>query len=84
MVSERKGRMLVLYIIANETAGVILYRSSVPSTLFFTKEQDMTVSFCEYLERFEKGAASRQETIETIQQYLDKLEKAIKRNAADK
>jgi len=71
-------------VIANETAGVILYRSSVPSTLFFTKEQDMTVSFCEYLERIEKDAASRQVIIETIQQYLDKLEEAIKRNTAAK
>ena len=71
-------------VIANETGGVILYRSSVPSTLFFTKEQDMTVSFCEYLEHFEKGAASRQVIIETIQQYLDKLEEAMKQNAADK
>ena len=71
-------------VIANETAGVILYRSSVPSTLFFTKEQDMTVSFCEYLERIEKDAAPRQDTIETIQQYLDKLEEAIKRNTAAK
>lgn len=71
-------------VIANETAGVILYRSSVPSTLFFTKEQDMTVSFCEYLEHIEKDAASRQVIIETIQQYLDKLEEAIKRNTAAK
>ena len=71
-------------VIANETGGVILYRSSVPSTLFFTKEQDMTVSFCEYLEHFEKGAASRQDIIETIQHYLDKLEEAMKQNAAAK
>ena len=44
----------------------------------------MTVSFCEYLEHIEKDAASRQVIIETIQQYLDKLEEAIKRNTAAK
>ncbi len=71
-------------VIANESVGVILYRSSAPSTLFFTKEQNMTVSFCEYLDRLEKGAASRTAIIETIQQYLDKLEEAIKRNTAAK
>lgn len=44
----------------------------------------MTVSFCEYLERIEKDAASKQDTIEMIQLYLDKLEEAMKRNAAAK
>ena len=65
-------------VVANASAGVILYRSSAPSTLFCTREQDLTVSFCESLERFEKDAAPREVTIEKLQQYLDELEEALK------
>ena len=65
-------------VVANAEAGVILYRSSAPSTLFCTREQDLTVSFCEYLERLEKDAGSREVMIEKLQQYLDKLEETLK------
>ena len=65
-------------VVVNEAAGVILYRSFAPSTLFYTREQDMTLSFCEYLERFEKNAGSREIIIEKLEQYLDELEKALR------
>ena len=65
-------------VVANAAAGVILYRSSAPSTLFCTREQEMTVSFCEFLERLEKNAETREVIIEKMQQYLDKLDVALK------
>ena len=65
-------------VVVNEAAGVILYRSFAPSTLFYTREQDMTLSFCEFLERFEKNAGSREIIIEKLEQYLDELEKALR------
>lgn len=67
-------------VVASETAGVILYRSSAPSMLFYTLEQDMTLSFCEYLEQFEKGSDSRELTIEKLQRYLDELEEALQQD----
>ena len=69
-------------VVANETAGVILYRPFTPSTLFYMQEQNMTVSFCEYLERFEKAADSREVTVEKLQQYLDELESALKEDGS--
>ena len=65
-------------VVVNEAAGVILYRSFAPSTLFYTREQDMTLSFCEYLERFEKNTGSRAVIIRKVQQYLDELEEALR------
>jgi hypothetical protein len=65
-------------VIVNETAGVILYRSFAPSTLFYTREQDMTISFCEYLERFEKNAEPRKVIMEKLEQYLNELEEALR------
>ena len=65
-------------VVVNEAAGVILYRSFAPSTLFYTREQDMTLSFWEYLERFEKNAGPRKVTMEKLEHYLDKLEKALR------
>ncbi len=65
-------------VVVNEAAGVILYRSFAPSTLFYTREQDMTISFCEFLERFEKNPGSRDIIIEKLEQYLDELEKALR------
>ena len=65
-------------VIVNETAGVILYRSFAPSTLFYTREQDMTISFCEYLERFEKNAEPRKVIMEKLEQYLKELEEALR------
>jgi len=65
-------------VIASESAGVILHNLYKPTTLFYTREQDMTVSFCEYLERFIKKSGTRESTIIKLQQYLDKLEEATK------
>ena len=65
-------------VVANETAGVILYRSSAPSTLFCTQEQNMTVAFCEYLERLEKVAEPRETIVRKLQQYLDEMDEALK------
>ena len=67
-------------VIANETAGVILYRSYTPSTLFYMQEQNMTISFCEYLEHFEKAADSREVTMEKLQRYLDELDAALQQD----
>ena len=64
-------------VVANAVAGVILYRSSAPSTLFCTREQDLTVSFCEFLERLERDAEPREVIIGKLQQYLDELDKAL-------
>ena len=38
----------------------------------------MTLSFWEYLERFEKNAGSREIIIEKLEQYLDELETALR------
>ena len=38
----------------------------------------MTLSFLEYLERFEKNAGPREIIIEKLEQYLDELEKALR------
>lgn len=38
----------------------------------------MTLSFWEYLERFEKNAGPRKVTMEKLEHYLDKLEKALR------
>ena len=52
------------------------------STLFYMHEQNMTVSFCEYLERFEKAADSREVTVEKLQRYLDELDAALKEDGS--
>lgn len=79
-VTPASGALLpqAFSVVAGETAGVILYRSLAPSTLFYTREQDMTVTFCEYLQRIEKEAPPREVIMEMLQQYLDKLEEAMK------
>ena len=67
-------------IVSSQQAGVLLFSTRSPSALFYTREQLMTSSFWEYLNRFVTNAASREESAERLQQYIDKLEKAIKKN----
>ena len=64
-------------IVNSQQAGVLLYSTRSPSAVFYTREQLMTSSFREYLNRFVNNAASREESAERLQQYIDKLKKAI-------
>ena len=59
-------------LIACEDVGVMLYSAQAPTTVFYTREQEMTASFCEYLGRIEKSAVSRDETVATLQDYIDR------------
>ena len=72
------GRPLSLtYSIVSSRAGVLLFSTQSPSVMFYTREQFLTNSFCEYLKQLTKSAASREESIERLQQYIENLERAM-------
>ena len=64
-------------ILSSREAGALLYSTRSPAALFYTREQYMTSSFWEYLNRYVNNAASPEESAERLQQYIDKLKKAI-------
>ena len=64
-------------LVSSLQAGVMLYSTQSPSTLFYTREQAMTSSFWEYLDGIIKNAAPREETLTKLQQYIDMLKKAM-------
>ena len=66
-------------ILSSREAGALLYSTRSPAALFYTREQYMTSSFWEYLNRYVNNAASPEESAERLQQYIDKLKKAIKK-----
>ena len=64
-------------IVASQQAGVLLFSTKSPQALFYTREANITTAFCEYLEGFIKNAASREETLQRLRQYIIKLDEAI-------
>ena len=64
-------------IVASQQAGVLLFSTKSPQALFYTREANITTAFCEYLEGFIKNAASREETLKRLRQYITKLDEAI-------
>jgi len=66
-------------IVASQQAGVLLFSTKSPQALFYTKEPTITSAFCEYLEGFIKNAASREETLQRLRQYIIKLDEAIEK-----
>ena len=64
-------------IVSSPQAGILLFSTQSPSVLFYTRELFMTSSFWEYLNRLIKDAASREESINRLQQYIDKLKRAM-------
>ena len=65
------------YSIVSSPVGVLLFSTQSPSVMFYTREQFLTNSFWEYLNQLTKSAASREESIERLQQYIDKLKSAM-------
>lgn len=65
------------YSIVSSPVGVLLFSTQSPSVMFYTREQFLTNSFWEYLNQLTKSAASREESIERLQQYIEKLKNAI-------
>ena len=65
------------YSIVSSPVGVLLFSTQSPSVMFYTRELFMTNSFWEYLNQLTKSAASREESIERLQQYIDKLKSAM-------
>lgn len=61
-------------VVACEGAGILLYSTQAPTTVFYTREQDMTLSFSSYLERIIESAASRKETMAKLDNYIKALE----------
>ena len=66
-------------ILASEKTGAVLYSGHTPTTVFYTKQPDMVTAFCECLNHFVKNAEGREVIMAKLQDYLDKLEKAIAR-----
>jgi len=66
------------YSIVSSSAGVLLFSTQSPSVMFYTREQFLTNSFWEYLNQLTKSAASREESEKRLQQYINKLKRAIK------
>ena len=66
-------------IVASLQAGIMLHSNRTPTTHFYTGEQIVTSSFCEYLNGFIKNAVPPEEAIAGLQQYIDKLKKAIEK-----
>lgn len=64
-------------IVSSLQAGVLLYSTQSPSVLFYTREQFLTNSFWEYLNQLTKSAASREESMDRLQQYIEKLKNAM-------
>jgi hypothetical protein len=68
---------LTFSIVASLQAGVMLHSNQRPTTFFYTREQIITSSFCEYLNGFIKNAAPPEAAMARLQQYIDKLKRAI-------
>jgi len=66
-------------IVASRQAGVLLFSTQSSENLFYIKEPNLTSAFCEYLEGFTKKAASREETLEKLRQYIAELDKAMEK-----
>ncbi|MBO5636124.1 MAG: hypothetical protein J5906_01175 [Acidaminococcaceae bacterium] len=66
------------YSIVSSSAGVLLFSTQSQSVMFYTREQFLTNSFWEYLNQLTKSAASREESEKRLQQYINKLKRAIK------
>ena len=66
------------YSIVSSSAGVLLFSTQSPSVMFYTREQFLTNSFWEYLNQLTKSAASREESEKRLQQYINKLKRAVK------
>lgn len=64
-------------ILCSQQAGVLLYSTQSPSVHFYTREPFLTSSFWEYLRRVINKAASPEESVERLQQYIDELKRAM-------
>lgn len=67
-------------VVSSPQAGVLLFSTRSPSALFYTREAFLTSSFWEYLNQLIKSTASREESIERLQQYIENLERAMEAN----
>ena len=67
------------YSIVSSPVGVLLFSTQSPSVMFYTRELFMISSFGEYLNRMIKDAPAPKESMDRLQQYIDKLKSAMEK-----